>query len=557
MRAVAGCLLSCVLFVFAFLSLCAATDVDASADRANAGAGVQIGPDGNALNLRVLRHDMATLQARCIDAGVSGPFGGEREQAVESKGLGEGEGEGEDESGPVVESVEPNTVWVFGGVVARINGLNLDTVTSITFAGMPADVIAQTITFVDVIVPEYHAPFSGPSINVPVTVTSPNGEATLPAPAENAFTYVHYQLIGDTITTAFKMTDEDPTKPIALDTGGSFDLTKATLTLPLADMSTPPMSSVYVLVRATQDPAAVGTTTENVPGTPVAGAWDFSIHVYDPLVTNTGAAPGEAVHPEVHLAFERGAGGDSAKLMMPVENVSPRLTSDDIENIVSAWAVETDDYDYGLNPENETVSMPPVVAYESSVLAGEFAPPRDPEGESAVESVTVRLYDLGSFTLRKNSADMILMNIRPGGLTVTPNIGPASGSTQVVITAVEGGLGYIDRVMFGNKEVRRILTPPGTDEYTLEVVPPTSLCPGVVDISVFLGSDALNRVTIPAAFCYESEWGCFGGLADSSGIRPPLSFAGDLLLVMAAIMLLAAGGIRRAGSGRSSPSDRG
>ena len=554
MRAVAGCLLSCVLFVSAFLSLCAVTDVDASADRANAGAGVQIGPDGNALNPRVLRHDMATLQARGTDVQVPGSSAGGREQAGESKGL--GEGEGEDESGPVVESVEPNTVWVFGGVVARINGLNLDTTTSVIFAGMPAHVIAQTVTSVDVIVPEYHTPFSGPSINVPVTVTSPNGEATLPASAGNAFTYVHYQLIGDTITTAFKVTDEDPTQPIALDISGGFDLSKASLALPLADASTSPMSSVYVLVRATRDPAVVGTTAENVPGTPVAGAWDFSIHVYDPVVTNTEAAPGDAVHPEVHLAFERGAGRDSAKLMMPVENVSPRLTSNDIENIVSAWAVETDDYDYGLNPEKETVSAPLVVAYESSVLEGEFAPPRDPEGESAVESVTVRLYDLGSFTLRKNSADMILVSIPPGGLTATPNIGPTSGGTQVVITAVEGGLGYIDRVMFGNKEVQRILTPPGTDEYTLEVVPPISLYPGVVDISVYLGSDALNRVTIPAAFCYKSEWGCFGGLADSSGIRLPLSFAGDLLLVMAAIMLLAAGGIRRAGSGRSSPSAR-
>jgi len=142
-------------------------------------------------------------------------------------------------------------------------------------------------------------------------------------------------------------------------------------------------------------------------------------------------------------------------------------------------------------------------------------------------------------------------------LTVTPNTGPTSGGTQVVITAVEGGLGYIDRVTFGNKEVQRILTPPGTDEYTLEVVPPTSFYPGVVNISVYLGSDALDRVTIPAAFCYKSDWGCFGSLADSSGIRLPLSFAGDLLLVMAAIMLLAAGGIRTAGSGHSSTSDRG
>jgi hypothetical protein len=555
MRAVAGCLLSCVLFVFAFLSLCAATDVDASADRTNAGAGVQIGPDGNALNPRVLRHDMAALQARGTGVQVAGSSASGREQAGESKGL--GKSEGEDEGGLVVESVEPNTVWVFGGVVARINGQDLGTATSVTFAGVSAHVIAQTVTSVDVIVPEYHTPFSEPSINVPVTVTSPNGEATLPASAENAFTYVHYQLMGDTITTAFKVTDEDPTKPIALDAGGSFDLTKATLTLPLADMSTPLMSSVYVLVRATQDPAAVGTTTENVPGTPVAGAWDFSVHVYDPVVTNNEAAPGEAVHPEVHLAFERGAGRDSATLMMPVESVSPRLTSNDIESIVSAWAVETDDYDYGLNPENETVSAPLVVVYESSVLEGEFAPPRDSEGESTIESVTVRLYDLGSFTLRKNSADMILMNIRPSDLTVTPNIGPTSGGTQVVITAVEGGLGYIDRVTFGNKEVQRILTPPGTDEYTLEVVPPTSFYPGVVNISVYLGSDPLNRVTILAAFCYKSEWGCFGSLADSSGIRLPLSFAGDLLLVMAAIMLLAAGGIRTAGSGRSSTSDRG
>ena len=557
MRAVAGYLLSCVLFVFAFLSLCAATDVDASADPANADAGAQIGPDGNALNLRVLRHDTATLQARGTDAQVAGSSASGREQAGESKDLGEGEGEGEGESGPVVESVEPNTVWVFGGAVARVNGQDLDTVTSVTFAGMPAEVIAQTAASVDVIVPEYQTPFSEPSINVPVTVTSPNGEATLPASAENAFTYVHYQLIGDTITTAFKATDEEPAQPIALDISGSFDLSKASLALPLADASTSPMSSAYVLVRATQDPAAVGTTAENVPGTPVAGAWDFSIHVYDPLVTDTEAAPGEAVHPEVHLAFERGAGRDSAKLMMPVENASPRLTSNDIANIVSAWAVETDDYDYGLNPENETVSAPLVVAYESSVLEGEFAPPRDLQGESAVESVTVRLYDLGSFTLRKNSADMILMSIRPSDLTVTPNIGPTWGGTVVVITAVEGGLGYIDRVMFGNREVRRIQTPPGTDEYRLEVVSPTSLCPGFADISIYLGSGALNRVMIPAAFCYESEWGCFGGLADSSGIRPPLIFAGDLLLVMAAIMLLAAGGIRRAGSGRSSMSDRG
>jgi len=289
--------------------------------------------------------------------------------------------------------------------------------------------------------------------------------------------------------------------------------------LPLAEANTPTLSAAYVLVRATQVPASVGT--DNVAGEALTDGWDFSIHVYDPAVSNTGtleskAGLGQSIHPEVNVTFEKGADTTSAQLTIPVGGVSPLLTPADIANIVSAWSVYTS-YDYTLEPAAlvDTVDEPLVVTYESSLLNTEFAPAAGP----TIDSVTVRLYDFSAFTLRKNSGEQIAADLK-GGIDVTvlsgTGHGPTCGGTRVTITSTKGGLAYVKRVTFDGKNARKILTPAGTNDFMIEVVSPTHLKPEAVDIDLYLGTNTDAPVVLTSAFTYQrtgvSIWGILLGL---------------------------------------------
>jgi len=401
---------------------------------------------------------------------------------------------------PIVTSLTPTRAWVFGGVVAQIDGSNFAPDAVVTFGATVAEKVTRADSGSDriyVIVPPV-AEFAGASQTVSVKVT--NGAATTNAPD---FMYLHYEKTGDVVTTAFTVTDTDPTKPIALDIVKSLVTDEASLTLPLADANLGTMSSAYVLVRATLKAARVGTdiyVNENDNLTHrLTNAWDFSIHVYDPTAEDSTVAVNRAVYGEVHPTFTRGV-TTGAQLTMPVS-----LTATD--NIVSVWAVETPDYDYGQHPADEdaTSGVSPKAQYIVPIT--EITEP--PTG-----TVTVHLYDFSSFTLRKNSGGII-------PLVLTPDNGPNCGGTLVKITCDAGGLGSaVKGVTFGTSKATIQL--PVVNEYEIEVkTPGVAPFAGRVGVKVYFGGTAgalaEPSVTKPEAFAYYGSDGFWPGVLIALG----------------------------------------
>jgi hypothetical protein len=163
------------------------------------------------------------------------------------------------------------------------------------------------------------------------------------------------------------------------------------------------------------------------------------------------------------------------------------------DNIVSVWAVETPDYDYGQNPADEDATAEPP-KYQSTVLSTEFDE----------DTANVRLYDFSSFTLRKNSGEIIASDILPSELVLTPENGPNCGGTHVKIMRDAGGLGSVTDVKFRGKKVKEIVPQAVVNECEIEVVTP-SVIPftGLADVTILFGEDV--EVTKAQAFRYDAS----------------------------------------------------
>lgn len=341
----------------------------------------------------------------------------------------------------LINSITPDSAWLFGGVVAKIEGQGFKPTTTLTFNGQPitgADKIKITPTVITFVVPPLadilnqtsldEKPASAPSqvtdaqpsTSVPVVVSSG------PDPGDTAstdFVYKRYEVgLDSVVTTAFHVTynSKAGTKyiPFALDaTAGNLGIFPTTTNgadfiLPLPN--TPPIGSYYGLIRAAKR-TKTGTTynpspllTERIDSVagakakPVDNAWDFSVHFYKTTpntvalqagLNQTGAAAG--FYDEVGAwLYNRGA--TSGKIAFPTADTA--LTVETMAKGVTMWATETL-YDYGAQPAAEQPGSTLNTPYQSTLLRTEYVTGTGTDARK-VKQLTARVYDFSAFSLR-------------------------------------------------------------------------------------------------------------------------------------------------------------
>lgn len=410
-----------------------------------------------------------------------------------------------------ITSIEPAEAWIFGGVVAQINGAGLTEDVSITIGSQSVQGFraAEDGSSIEVVIPALTdtTSVSGlASVEADVTVTAADASET--ATLENGFTYKRYESAGGINTTAFQfMTNAAVDVDVTL--GASND-NFAELHIPVLASAKPTGELTYGLARATdtgtkQNTAALGTAfiTDGV-GAPDVRAFD--IHFY----ASTEAAKQTANTPSVGSATlatntavldldrvdENGVPNENPfTLTFPVTEAS--LTAGDVREGLAMWGVESE-LDYVTNT---LTSVGPATELQSVLLNNEVEPNLTSSVSDDTDITTVwkaRLYTLQAFSLRMNAAlpDDVAAQI------VADNAngffsGRQAGGWNLTVSSSLGGLAWIDRIEFVNSSgqvvattsASNLQTAPGTNEYLVEFTAPRSSQSGVMDVSIFLRSN--------------------------------------------------------------------
>ena len=480
-------------------------------------------------------------------------------------------------SSPVITSVTPNEAWLFGGIVARIDGDGFKAGATVSFLDEPASVIEVVPpSAIYVIVPALVDEFGGTGATVDgvVTVTNPGG---LPEDTETVagiFTYKRYDIDEDVITTAFYVQDDDPIG-LALDVDGNDepDFPSASVRLPAPDSTTAQTTTPYGLARATTVPAAVHADLIDA-GEAIVGIWDFGVHLYENTYpvgsTFNTQSLGIAVYNEIdEWSYDRTQASQTTPplraslLEFPVDATG--LTAANFKNGLTLWSLETD-YNYGSGTSTPSLGT---TAYQSTLISGEALDAceepitGDTDDGMAIDTVVARVYDLSAFSLRAGAIEL------PDTITIGATLDPAEhpsgtaesastdGGTPVYIIAPNGGFGWV-RVAFGDFDPAKqdqpwssfpgaVVTNNGQDEFYIECQAPAYPDPNieedaVVDIGIYLESDLTNpAVVLEDVFKYKAEI-----------VGPECNICGILLILLglaAALIGLAAGGDSGGGGG--------
>jgi len=488
---------------------------------------------------------------------------------------------------PIIgESVTPNEAWLFGGIVAQIDGEGFKVGASVTIGDVPAQVI-QVVppNAIYVIVPALQDTGSGTEAEIdgPVQVTNPPG--VLPHDRDTRsgiFTYKRYDIDGDVITTAFYVQDDDPIGlALDVDDNDEPDFPSAYVRLPAPDSTTAQTTTPYGLARATTEPAAVDAhlidPNPSDGSGAIAGIWDFAVHLYENTYpmgsTFNTESLGIAVYNEIdEWSYDRTQASQTTPplraslLEFPVDATG--LTAANLKNGLTLWSLETD-YDYGTGTSTPALGT---TAYQSTLLSGEArdaaATPitLDTADGTAIDTVVARVYDLSAFSLRAGAIELpdtitgaVMLDITVAGQEDgTAESDSTDGGTPVYITAPNGGFGWV-RVAFGDFDAAKqdqpwdsfpgaAVTNNGQDEFYIECQSPAYPDPdieedAVVDIGIYLESDLSNpAVVLEDVFKYKAEI-----------VGPPCPDICSILLILlglaAALIGLAAGGDSGGGGG--------
>lgn len=417
-------------------------------------------------------------------------------------------------------SVEPERSWAFGGVVALIEGQgfteNADEEPVVTFGGVPAPILSAADDELLVVVPPQSLPDGSPAENqVDIVVSKMVSGAQFSGTRTDAFVYQRFvrrnESFGSSndvvMTTAFWLEGGAGSHEVVLGTQPS--IPKGRLQVPQGLG----IGDVGVLVRSTKSPSLFGLTNL-ASGLIVPNVWYYDVHIYglnEVLVDPNTAEPGDLVYEElVDLEFDRGDPAPS--LTTPVGDTD--LTATQLEHGRVAM--------FGL--DSQLMSQPtgmPIYSLDSTTGEYQSQPLMDEYVLDNGEPLQImsRIYQTGAFGLRSNVVpDLNLLNLRldevehPFG-TVE---GPVSGGTRVVLVS-DGGLGWIDRVVFrvdGEEAEATILTDQGSNEFLLVVESPEVSSTGDADIEVYVLANPNDPAgTLEGAFIYQGDGGGGGFLA--------------------------------------------
>jgi hypothetical protein len=396
-------------------------------------------------------------------------------------------------------------------------------------------------------------------------------------------------------TTAFEYSDPGVGGRFEVDaTVGDGSSDPATLSLPRLDLAADSVASAFGLVRVASD-AAKGNTGEIEPGpvgvgdignvladtfanqfagagltgedTEVGGNFDLAYYLYVSPVGaskgNTGEIPntGEVGAPSLLPAsnnlssFTRGgssaggAPGEPSPNNTPAQNAGSPATfridtegsvsRTDVANSLTVWGIESA-FDYVT--ETLLLEDDAAVAYQSELRNG------DVTGDATtVDAVTMRLYSLNGFSLRRN---VVLPPDDAAGVRLATASGTEvieSGQSKLInIISPSGGLAWIKSVELniGGGAAEATITTiqnPGADEYVLAFTAPALSTSGIADVTLkgTVNNFALSTLNLNDVIEYRA----------APGNRLPIGLLIALLGGLAALIGLAAGGDSGGGGG--------
>lgn len=417
---------------------------------------------------------------------------------------------------PTVTSVSPAEAWIFGGIVARINGTNLTDDTIITIGGIQVQGFRafQNGKSVDVVIPASTDTSDAATIAVDVTVECDDSTVfTLP----NGFTYKRYQTEDGVNTTAFIIDNPSIGADVEVTLNGANNAF-AELEIPALEVPSG-VGTVYGIARNaivgdTDDKgntAAIGALGTNSigAGAQITGVSDFSLHLYatdESAKANTPTVGSGTLSSASGLVnFGAGVGGgtnpvDSTPVLLTFPITGSGLTYGDVKNSLTLWGVQTE-YDYVT--EVTTLSDPENVEYQSEILNNEVDLPLTPGTSDAAEPNLIakaRIYSLNGFSLRQDALvpSEVADGIRLANASGTAN-GDVAGGTALRIVSPAGGLAHIDRIVFtqavaakavgGTVATQNIVTPSGTTEYEVQFTTPKSANAGIANIVIYGKAD--------------------------------------------------------------------
>ncbi|MBI1321046.1 MAG: hypothetical protein GC168_19140 [Candidatus Hydrogenedens sp.] len=496
-------------------------------------------------------------------------------------------------------------VWLFGGEVVRITGTGLtagadlvevqvgvNSVVTADLFSVPADgtsglfVIPRTNAFDSGAAPGPDG--TDAAANLFVTRFNPNTNSTERTQLGDSPVILYKRVdVGTGVTTtAFEYTDPGAGGEFEVDaTVGDGTADPAILSLPRLDLEEAGLAEVFGLVRIANE-TAKGNTGEIEPGpvgtgdignvlgsvfasqfsnagltgadTEVGAAYDLAYYLYgtplDTAKANTGEVGAPAFTPSNGVAsFGRGgalAGGAPGAPNpngTPSENAgSPAtfqvatngdITQADVSNSLTVWGIESA-FDYVT--ETLLLEDDPAVAYQSEIRNGDVI--------GTIDAISMRLYSLNGFSLRKN---VVLPPVDASGVRLSTASGteviPAGQSKALTIVSPFGGLAWIKsaEINIDGGAVEATVTTfqnPGADEYVLKFTAPAlSNASGIASITLkgTANNFALETINLQNVLEYRA----------SSGKFPLALLLIPLLGALAALLGLAAGGDSGGGGG--------
>jgi hypothetical protein len=460
-----------------------------------------------------------------------------------------------------------NEAWIFGGVVARIEGTGLNAAGTpiVSFDTGAAGGAVTAIGFraardgssVDVVVPASNDTSGAATVDADVTVSIAGSTSNT---LSDALTYKRYDTdASGVVTTAAILDTPDSENTVQVSVNGTNTDGAAQLTLPDLSGNLPTgVDTVYLIARAASDATTTKQTTPPLTAlgtqaitdalgadTAIDDITDFSLHLYAAVevAKNTPTVGSPTLSNASGLIdFGRPVGADG----VPTEGTPATLTFDvtgtglttsDATDSLTTWGVASEfDYVSEITTLVKGTSANTTIGYQSEVEADEYTT----DGADNLTTLTSRLYSLNGFSVRQNA---ILPADLAASIQLNTPTGTASGSvnggTQVEIVSPFGDLAWLDRVTFGSNVQTSFLSTAGDSEYSVSLASPASNSAGVVDVSLYGNGDPdTPLVTLQRVFEYEAE-----------PVTLPIGLILTLLGLLVALIGLAAGGDSGGGGG--------
>ncbi|MCX8063673.1 MAG: hypothetical protein N3G21_00685 [Candidatus Hydrogenedentes bacterium] len=418
-------------------------------------------------------------------------------------------------------------VWIFGGVVCEISGVNLSPETELQLIDSDTgETLLSNLKPIEcssdgsrakIIVPAYPKY----SDNMPAYIDTDLKYEGFTIPA---FRYYHFRTDSNGITyTAFIANNlsspqkitlhlESPNKYGELNLPAFSNITQNSgagivRTMILIDNPTPSASAIFF-----------GNTLINadIYGYPITGMYETSVHIYQPISSIDNLNPGA---PTYQPAKDSNGNPLLIKSKYPYKldgtidsNAQPikiKLPANDLDYNYFRQGISVFGQSLDFDYITKQVKPGKITAFQSQILSTDLEPALTETIQGPAEFLTMRVYSLNGFGIRMSSllpfqtTSLIRLNSENGILE-----SPIEGDVEATIVSPQGGLAYIDRIIITNPNSGYKISLPiteerGIDEGFLKFKTPKSQETGIMNILLYSrGNPFTPTVTLTNILVY-------------------------------------------------------